>query len=336
MKWLVMPVILIIVQCPVLGYPIHASNEAFNCTVFGEFKNPYTIVEPNGDKNIVLNVDVSLIKSNSNSSSPANVTYSLLDSNDKGYAISDEFTRSFQQDRQILGFSVPLETIPKMLIVSPSRGPRGDKRLLINLGELTNGTNGKVNLQYYGILNSKIESNLKSLDFDLNVTNHDVKELPLSSKNFSLIDQWGWRYDSLPKNAYTGSAFESRFLEPEEIARIKVSFGSMSPLSRPSRLVYEYSNNSSIVLNIDPDRRQLQYISISKNCSCQPCGDTAPKPPALNSSQQRSVLSRLAGKVKATRAVISKSGNLLKSNIHMVKGNGARQKVVLGNHTLIS
>jgi hypothetical protein len=218
-----------------------------------------------------------------------------------------------------------------MLIVVPSGSSWEGDRLAINFGELTNATNGSVSLLYYGVLNSKIESNLKSIDFDIGVTNNGTKKLPLSSKNFSLIDQWGYKYDSLAYNKFSFEGFESRNLEPREMARIKVSFGALSPLSRPSKLVYQYSNTSSVVLNIDPEEGLMKNVTISKNCTCQSCGDVAPKPPAENSSTEQSVLSRLSGKLKATRAVLPKSKNFLGSNVHVVKDSGGRQKAVLGN-----
>ncbi len=179
------------------GYPIHAGNGAVNCTVFGEFKDPYTIVEPNGERSIVLNVDVALIKANSTSVSPAQAVYSLVDGNDRTYSTRGEFTRSLQPGRQLLGFAVPAETIPKTLIVDPSGYPSEGNRFAINFGELANATNGNVTLLYYGILNSKIDSNIKSIDFDVGITNNGTVKMPVSSKNFSLIDQWGWRYASL-------------------------------------------------------------------------------------------------------------------------------------------
>ena len=333
MKRLEVVLILIICQGVAQCYPIHASNGAFNCTVYGEFKDNYLINEPGEDRNIVLNVDVSLVKSNGTGSYPAQANYSLVDYNNKTYPTRGELTRSLRPGRQLLGFAVPPDTIPKMLIVDPSGSPQGSDRLMVNFGELTNGTNGLVNLLYYGVLNSKIESNLQSTDFDVGVTNRGTNALPLGSKNFSLLDQWGERYDSLAYSSYRNVGFKSRDLKPKEMARMKVSFGSMSPLSRPSKLVYEYSNTSSIVLNIDPEGGLLQNVNISKNCSCQSCGYIVPKPPALNSSTEQSVLSRLSGTLKATRAVLHKSDNFLSSNVHVVKDTGGRQKAVLGNST---
>jgi hypothetical protein len=330
MKRLEIVLILIICQGVVQGYPIHASNGDFNCTVFGEFKDNYLIVEPNVDRNIVLNLDVSLVKSNGTGSYPAQANYFLVDRDDKTYPTRGEFTRSLRPGRQLLAFAVHPETIPKILIVVPTGSSGEGERLAVNFGELINATNGKVNLLYYGVLNSKIASNLKSIDFDIGVTNNGTKEMPLSSKNFSLIDQWGYRYDSLAYNKFSFEGFEGRNLEPKEMARIKVSFGSLSPLSRPSKLVYQYSNTSSVVLNIDSEV-DLQNVTTSKNCSCQSCGDVAPKPPARNSSaEQQSILSRLSGTLKATRAVLHKSDNFLGTNVHMVKDSSGRQKAVLG------
>lgn len=295
-KCLELVLALIIFLFPVLGYPLHANNGAVNCTVFGEFKDPYTIVEPNGDRNIILNVDVTLVRSNAQDGKPIQVTYSLVDGNDKTYQTRGEFTRSLQPGRQLLGFAVPPETIPKILIVDPSGDPSGGNRFSVNFDEVANATNEKVILLYYGVLNSKIDSNLKSIDYDIGIRNNDTKNIPISSKNFSLIDQWGWRYASLAYNAYTNDGFRERTLMPNETARIKLSFDSISPLSRPSWLVYEYSNESSIMINIDPEAGLLQYAAASKgNCSDGCCGSASEPAPTT-----------LAGSIKATKARLQK------------------------------
>lgn len=278
------------------GYPIHAGNGAVNCTVFGEFKDPYTIVEPNGERSIVLNVDVALIKANSTYVTPVQAVYSLVDGNDRTYSTRGEFTRSLQPGRQLLGFAVPTETIPKALIVDPSGSPSGGNRFAINFGELTNATNGNVTLLYYGILNSKIDSNIKSIDFDVGITNNGTTKMPVSSKNFSLIDQWGWRYASLEHDDYTNNGFANRELRPNETARVKVSFGSMSPQSRPSKLAYEFSNRSSIVLNIDPEAGLQQNVTSPKGDACQTCSNSATEPAPTT----------LAGTIKATKARLAK------------------------------
>ena len=287
--------LLVIALGLVSGYPIHAGNGAVNCTVFGEFKDPYTIVEPNGERSIVLNVDVALIKANSTSVSHAQAAYSLVDGNDRTYSTRGEFTRSLQPGRQLLGFAVPAETIPKALIVDPSGYPSEGNRFAINFGELANASNGNVTLLYYGVLNSKIDSNIKSIDFDVGITNNGTVKMPISSKNFSLIDQWGWRYASLEHDSYSNNGFANRELEPNETSRIKVSFGSMSQLSRPSKLVYKCSNTSSIVLNIDPEAGLLQNVTTKGNV-CQACSKSATEPAPTT----------LAGTIKATKARLAK------------------------------
>jgi hypothetical protein len=296
MKWLGIVLLLIIALGPASGYPIRAGNGAVNCTVFGEFKDPYTIVEPNGERSIVLNVDAALIKANSTSVSPAQAAYSLVDGNDRTYPAKGEFTRSLQPGRQLLGFAVPAETIPKTLIVDPSGYPSEGNSFAINFGELTNATNGNATLLYYGILNTKIDSNIKSIDFDVGITNNGTVKMPVSSKNFSLIDQWGWRYASIEHNDYTNNGFANRELKPNETARIKVSFGSMSPQSRPAKLVYECSKTSSIVLNIDPEAGLLKNVTVPKGNVCQACTNSAAEPAPTT----------LAGKIKATKARLEK------------------------------
>jgi hypothetical protein len=287
---------LIIFLHPAFGYPLHATNGAVNCTVFGEFKEPYTIVEPNGDRNIVLSVDVALMGSSNEEYRPIQVAYSLVDGNDRTYKTRDEFTRSLQPGRQLLGFAVPQETIPKTLMVDPSSDPSGGNTFSIDFDEVANATNGNATLLYYGVLNSKISSNIKSIDYDIGIQNNDTKSLSLSNKNFSLIDQWDWRYESLAYNAYTGQGFKDRTLKPNETTRIKLSFGSISPLSRPSWLVYKYSNQSSILINIDPEAGLLQHAAGSENNSSDCCCGSAIEPAPTT----------LAGSIKASKARLQK------------------------------
>ena len=42
-------------------------------------------------------------------------------------------------------------------------------------------------------------------------------------------------------------------LEPNGTIRAGLIFSSLSPISRPVELVYQYSNNSSLALDIDPE-----------------------------------------------------------------------------------
>jgi len=76
-----------------------------------------------------------------------------------------------------------------------------------------------------------------------------TKELPLSAKNFSLVDQWGWKYASKTYDIYGRKGFQAAELEPNETLRSRLVFSPLSPLTRPVELVYEYSNNSSLTLN---------------------------------------------------------------------------------------
>lgn len=289
--------ILILSICSAQGYPIYSDNGAVNCTIFGEFKDPYTIVEPNGDRNIILNVDVALVRANDTKGAPAQASYSLVDGNDRTYPSRGEFTRFLQPGRELLGFAVPKETIPKALIVDPTADPSGGNRFIVSFGELTNATNGNVTLLYYGILSSKIVSNLKSVDFDIGITNNGTAKLPVTTNNFSLIDQWGWRYSSLEHNAYTDYGFEDMSLNPNETARIKVSFGSLSPLSRPAGLAYFYSNSSSIIMDIDSEGGLLGNLTSLMGSKDQSCCDSGASEPAATN---------LAGSIKATKARLQK------------------------------
>jgi hypothetical protein len=132
------------------------------------------------------------------------------------------------------------------------------------------------------------------------MSNNDTSRLPLSWKNFSLIDQWGWRYVSKAYNKYSGEGFPQVELQPNQTMRSLLLFSALSPLSRPVKLVYQYNNSSHITINIDPEAGLHSNSTAHENTSCsdQPQEEIAPN--------------TLAGSIKATKARLAK----VKENIN--------------------
>ncbi len=276
------------------GYPLYGNNGAVNCTVFGAFKNSFTPGDVNAGKSIIFNVDVGLARANATDNSTVNAIYTLTDGNDKVYAAKQDYTRDLQPGRWVLGFVVPKEAVAKSLTVAPLNSKDGDQ-FIIPFDELVNSSNGKATLLYYGIASTRSEFNRRALEFDIGVYNNDTSRLFLSWRNFSLIDQWGWRYDSKAYNKYNGEGFPAVELQPNQTIRSGVMFNYLSPLSRPVKLAYEYNDTSSIVIDIDPERGLRSNSSASqesKECYSQP---QAEAPPA-----------NLAGSIKATKARLAK------------------------------
>jgi len=80
-------------------------------------------------------------------------------------------------------------------------------------------------------------------------------------------------------------------LVQNETIRSGLIFNSVSPLSRPVELVYRYSNNSSLMMNIDLEAGLISAIPEKVCNDCESPEDAA---------------SSLAGSIKATKARLAK------------------------------
>jgi hypothetical protein len=292
MKWLALVLMLIIGLAQ--GYPLQGGNGVLNCTIYGAFKDPWATGNLDASKYAVLNLDFSLLRADASNSTPIKADYRLTDGNDKVFQNRPEYTRDLQAGRSLIGFVVPKETIAKTLTVIPSADSTGGRQFFIPFSELANSSNGKVTLVYYGVLGSQSASNRKTIEFDVGLHNNGTSKLPLSAGNFSLIDQWGWRYKSKESDRYNGQGFASRSLDPNGTLRSPLVFASLSPLSRPVELVYDYSNASSISIEIDPEAG-LQSIAAQPQQQCNECEQAEETP-----------LSSLAGSIKASKARLAK------------------------------
>jgi hypothetical protein len=300
-RWLALMLIGMAVLGSVQSFPLHGNNGRVNCTVFGAFKVPFTPGDVNADKNIMYNMDVSVALDNtSNSTIVDNTTYTLVDGNDRVYPLRVEYTRDLQPGRRMLGFVVPKEAVAKSLIIDPSViDPEGDP-FVIDFGNTVNESNGNITVIYYGPVGTKVDSNRKNLDFDVGVTNNGTKKLYVSNKNFTLVDQWGWLYQSREYNRYSKEGFPAKILVPNETMRTQVSFIYISPLSRPSKLVYDYTSKAPIIIDID--KYEGQGVNTT---SVQSSDDSAaPDEPAPTS---------LAGQIKASKARLAKTKKNLNS-----------------------
>lgn len=294
MKFAALALTLMLALALAKGYPLQGSNGAVNCTVFGAFKNQFTPGDLNAGKNIIFNVDVGLVRANATDNTTMKATYTLIDGNDKAYTTREDYSKDLQPGRWVLGFVVPKEAVAKSLIVDPYKPEDGDQ-FIIPFEKLINSSNGKATLLYYGILSTKSEPNRRSMEFDIGISNNDTSRLSVSWKNFSLIDQWGWRYDSKAYNKYNGEGFPAVELLPNQTIRSGILFNYLSPLSRPAKLAYEYNNTSSIVIDIDPERglRSNSSTSMDSKGSCsQPQAEASPN--------------TLAGSIKATKSRLAK------------------------------
>lgn len=299
MKYLALVLLLMLFSiCLASGYPLHGSNGVINCTIFGSFKDPWDTGNANADRYAVLRMDLSLGRTNASDARPIQAAYTLTDGNDRVYGSSSEYTEDLQQGRRLIGFVVPVETIVKSLMVDFGKDRSGGEQFSIPFPEVSNSSNGNVTLLYYGVLRSWTTSNKKTIEFDIGINNNDTKSLPLNESNFSLIDQWGWKYGSVKYDAYGRKGFAARELKPNETLRSGLVFSPISILSRPVELVYRYSNNSSLVANVDTEEGLCSRAPKKECTDCAAAGDEAAP-------------TTLAGSIKASKARLAKvKGNI--------------------------
>ena len=292
MRWLALALFMILLPGITIGYPLQMSNGVVNCTIFGSFKDPGFSGYSYSDPYSVIVVDTCLTRINESDKTPIRAAYSLTDGNDRVFKTKSEYIKELQPGRRLIGFVVPKETIAKSLTIDLSQDKSGGELFTLRFPELVNSSNANVTLLYYGVLRSITNSNRKTIELDMAITNNDTKKLPLNANNFTLKDQWGWKYDSKDYDAFGKNGMSGTVLEPNETIRSGLIFNTISPLSRPVELVYKYSNNSFVTMNIDAEAGLGFAIPDTKSCiDCQSPQDSA---------------SSLAGSIKATKARLAK------------------------------
>jgi hypothetical protein len=314
MKWLAFVLFLLLVPAmassPAINgiYPLQTSNGVVNCTIFGTFKDPGFAGSSHSDSYSVLVVDACLTRINESDKAPIVASYSLTDGNDRVYKAGLDYIKELQAGRRLIGFIVPRETIAKSLTVDLSKDNAGGEQFSQRFPELINISNEWVSLLYYGVLRSSISSNRKTVELDVAVTNNNSKRLALNASNFTLKDQWGWTYHSRKYDSSANNGMKDLVLEPNATIRSGLIFISMSPFSRPAELVYRYSDNISLTMNIDTEAGQIYAAPVTEECvDCE-------KPSAGPASS-------LAGSIKASKARLAKVKKSNSTEVSTPKGH---------------
>ena len=291
MRYIILALFMVLISGIAHGYPLQAGNGVVNCTIFGSFPDPWPAGNANADSYFVLNVDLSLTRINASNNTPIRAVYSLKDGNDRAFKASKEYAKELQPGRWLIGFVVPRETIARNLIVDVSGDPASGEQFSLRFPELINSSDCNVTLLYYGVLRSRISSNKKTIVLDTAITNNGTLELPLLAQNFTLRDQWGWKYSGNQYNVLGNKGLSKVVLEPNGTIRAGLIFSSLSPISRPVELVYQYSNNSSLVLDIDPESGLYpgrKALKRGRECNCtEEQAAAASLAGSLNSSKGR-------------------------------------------------
>jgi hypothetical protein len=291
MRWMALALFMILLPGIAQDYPLQMSNGVVNCTIFGSFKDPGFTGTTYSDSYSVLVVDARLSRLNESDGEPIHAAYSLTDGNDRVFQSSTLNIKELQLGRRLIGFVVPKETIAKSLTIDLSADERGGEQFSIRFPELVNISNANVTLLYYGVLRSSVYSNKKTIELDVAITNNGTKKLALDANNFTLKDQWGWKYESKEYDSNGKKGMAEKVLVQNETIRSGLIFNSVSPLSRPVELVYRYSNNSYLTMNID---LEAGLISANPGKVCNDCESPA------------EAASNLAGSIKATKARLAK------------------------------
>lgn len=305
MRWLALAVFVALLPVIAQDYPVQMSNGVVNCTIFGSFKDPGFTGTAYSDSYSVMVVDSRLSRLNESEKEPIRVSYRLTDGNDRVFQASPQNIKELQPGRRLIGFVVPKETIAKSLTVDLSADKNGGEQFSIRFPELVNISSENVTLLYYGVLRSVVNSNRKTIELDVAITNNGTKKLLLEASNFTLKDQWGWKYESREYDDYIKKGMSKTVLVQNETLRSGLIFNSVSPLSRPVELVYRYSNNSYLTMNIDSEGG---LVSAQPDKVCTDC-----ESPADSASS-------LAGSIKATKARLAKVKKLNSTSESAPKG----------------
>lgn len=292
--------------CAAAAYPIQGNNGLINCTIFGTFKDPGFAGHDHSDSYSVLVVDACLTRTNRSDSEPILADYSLTDGNDRVYSADSDYIKELSSGRRLIGFVVPKETIAKSITIDLSRDPTGGMQFSERFPELLNKSDERVRILYYGVLRSVVSSNKKTVELDVAITNNDSKRLAFDADNFTLRDQWGWTYASQGYDSSSRRGLKKTVLEPNATIRSSLFFPSLSPLSRPSELVYS-SNGTNLTLNIDTEAGLL-YAAPEKE------KEVASAEPAESTSS-------LAGSIKASKSRLTKVKKLNSSEESTAKGH---------------
>lgn len=227
------------------AYPLSGGTAVVNCTLFGATKIPVPGTDPNATvQNYVLKVDVGLLGTR-------NATFELVDSKDKVYSPDPSMSRNFEPNtasfiRQLLGFVVPKDALFKLFKVSPSVGDP----FAIKWWKTPKKSQGDLILRYYGVVDNRMNPNEQSVTYEVGIQNNGTNTIALSPLNFTLLDQSGWEY-------YTMYGFSPTYLGAKNSTKVKVNFSSLSYLSKPTALAFDYLTSNQIVFDLDKDTGPL-------------------------------------------------------------------------------
>ena len=294
------------------AYPLTGGNAGVNCTLFGATKVPVPGADPNATvQNYVLKVDVGLLGAR-------NATFELVDSKDKVYSPDPSMSWTFEPIsesyiRQLLAFVVPSDALFKLFKVSPSVGDP----FAIKWWKTPKKAGGDLILRYYGVVDTRTNPNEQSVTYEVGIQNNGTGSAVISPLNFTLLDQSGWEY-------YTMYGFSQSYLGPKNSTKVKLNFSSLSHLSKPTALAFDYLTGNQIVFDLDRDTGQLSDSQVyGTNVPSTATSTTAPAAvtaaPTVQATPQAAPLTNSASASAATNKSTSSGMQSLKDQINAVK-----------------
>lgn len=275
------------------AYPLTGGTAAVNCTLFGATKVPIPGTDPNATvQNYVLKVDVGLLGTR-------NATFELVDSKDKVYSPDPSISWTLQPTsesyiRQILAFVVPKDALFKLFKVTPSAGDP----FAIKWWKTPKKIQGDLVLRYYGVVDTRTNPNEQSVTYEVGIQNNGTNGVTINPLNFTLLDQSGWEY-------YTMYGFGEINLGPKNSVKVKVNFSSLSDLSKPTALAFDYLTSNQIVFDLDKDTGPLtdaQVYGTNEPVTATTATSTAAPPAAVTPAPTVQVAPQASPKTKTESA----------------------------------
>lgn len=217
------------------AYPFQGSNGAVTCVVFDGYKSHYDL------NTSALFLDVGMTRG-------INATFEVVDQNNKTYPVDLGRSRALQPGRFSLVFMVPRTSEAAYLTVIPE----GSNPFSIAWDKPVKYTNGVANFRFYGITDWLLSNTSQTVSMDVSLSNNATEgEIIMSPENFTLVDQWGWRY-------FADATFSPVIIPPKSIMRKEITFASISPRSRPALLEYDFATDRSIQIPLDTSLIEIQ------------------------------------------------------------------------------
>ncbi|ABK14605.1 MAG: hypothetical protein H5T42_01400 [Methanothrix sp.] len=224
------------------AYPIQGSNGAVTCVVFDGYKSRYDM------NTSALFLDVGMTRG-------INVTFEVVDQNNNTYPVDINHSRALQPGRFSLVFMLPMSSDAAYLTVIPE----GSNPFSIAWDKPLKYTNGIANLRYYGITDWLLSNTSQTISVDISLSNNATEgEIVMSPENFTLVDQWGWRY-------FADATFSPVIIPPKSILRKEITFASISPRSRPALLEYDFATDHPIQIPLDTSLIEIQMSMPSES-----------------------------------------------------------------------